>query len=290
VFSAIVLLIGIIIFSEIAEAMELTLPLASVTPPLEAISLGNLTANDEWQLREQEFNVAATVNCDFVTNSTRILVELFPDKALQGYCHVFKVFDKSDIIGKDLKVTWNSSLDFTCSRIFVLDGSYDRNTASDFPLDTSSGCNLIGFSNPLKGAGTRLHLIFSDSNFSTKTDTITMTLAGSTLPQITIGIGIKDQDGNDRPAIGIDEVEIVGFAKWDWDSSSSATLAVTGTQNDLGITTVTAQSLLPLVLTSQDQVQVDTFNNAQAIGFTVVGILPVALFFALFSIFSGRIE
>lgn len=42
--------------------------------------------------------------------------------------------------------------------------------------------------------------------------------------------------------------------------------------------------------TSTEQSQLDTFENAQAIGFTVIGILPVALFFALFSIFSGRFE
>ena len=43
-------------------------------------------------------------------------------------------------------------------------------------------------------------------------------------------------------------------------------------------------------LTAGEQQEIDTFENARNIGFTVVGILPVALFFALFSIFSGRIE
>jgi len=42
--------------------------------------------------------------------------------------------------------------------------------------------------------------------------------------------------------------------------------------------------------TPSEQQEIDTFNNAQAIGFTVIGIFPIALFFALFSIFSGRIE
>lgn len=42
--------------------------------------------------------------------------------------------------------------------------------------------------------------------------------------------------------------------------------------------------------TPSEQSQIDTFTNAQAIGFTVIGILPVVLFFALFSIFSGRFE
>ena len=44
------------------------------------------------------------------------------------------------------------------------------------------------------------------------------------------------------------------------------------------------------IFTPTEQSQVDTFENAKAIGFTVIGILPVALFFALFSIFSGRFE
>lgn len=42
--------------------------------------------------------------------------------------------------------------------------------------------------------------------------------------------------------------------------------------------------------TPSEQQELNTFNNAQAIGFTVIGIFPIALFFALFSLFSGRIE
>ena len=42
--------------------------------------------------------------------------------------------------------------------------------------------------------------------------------------------------------------------------------------------------------TPSEQQEIDTFTNAQAIGFTVIGIFPIALFFALFSIFSGRFE
>ncbi len=55
-----------------------------------------------------------------------------------------------------------------------------------------------------------------------------------------------------------------------------------------GTAIIGGSSTIPL--TPSQQQEVDTFNNAVNIGFTVIGILPVALFFALFSIFSTRLE
>lgn len=298
VFSAIVLLIGIIIFSEIAEAMEATLPSqGTVLPPNKAISLGNLTANPEWQLREQRAAVNGTTNpvdCDLIAAPTQLLVELFPSKPLQGFCHVFKVFDKSDIIGKNLTVNWSQDLPDGDSRIHVLDGAYDSKNATQFPLDTTASPTSTGFTatlaEGLKGGGVQ-HLVFRDGVFD-DTDTVNLTLPTSVLDQITVDISILDRSNTVRPAMQIPFVEITDFAKWQFgsDFGGSVTFSVTGTNNDVAVATTSIESLLPLILSESDQQQVDTFNNAQAIGFTVVGILPVALFFALFSIFSGRIE
>jgi len=288
-----VLLIGIIIFSEIAEAMEVTLP------------IGFPAESDEWQLREQQFNATNTVNCQRLP-ATNWIIEFNAGRgfdqlrsghsvANQGYCHVFKVFDKSIITGKDLTVRWEGTRTFFDSspdyKILVLDGSYDRNTSSDFPLDPT--VNGAGFTTPLKGAGKLHEVTRTGSPNQIQTDIIPMTLAGSTESKITVAVTVVDDTiNNNILEVSIVDIKIDDVGLWAWTvSGASVTMAVTGTNDDKGVANadfVNLKTALPL--TPEEQQQVDTFNNAQAIGFTVIGILPVALFFALFSIFSGRLE
>lgn len=296
VFSAIVLLLGIIIFSEIAEAMEVTLPTqGTVLPPLQAISQGNLTANNEWQLREQTVDGVATIDCVYTIKSGSSLTTFpnppSPVKESRGWCHVFKVFDKSDIIGNNLVVEWGGGQSTSSAddgAICVLDGVFDRNNAAQFPPN-NAGAGSCGVLSPVI-----LHIVTQDFTFFNGIDTIPMTLAGSTQDQITILVTFKDGSGSARVSIRIDEIVVQDLAKWDWRDSAGATVSIArtiaNTPQDSGVGNAGLTNLLPLILSESDQQQVDTFNNAQVIGFTVIGILPVALFFALFSIFSGRIE
>ena len=291
--SAIVLLIGIVIFSEVVEGMEITLPLPS-TP--------TITFDDQWQVREQQFFPAING-----TNGLGDDINITPpfetrsEASERGWLHVFKVFDKSDIIGKDLEITWNLSRNFNsiepAFQIKVIDGSYDRNVASDFPLNN----NTDGFSLPLKGAGILNIFTRDGSPQGDFTDSISMTLVGSTESKVTVSMTLRDESGLGdafpNNIIGafnfpfeLSEIK-VGTDTWTWDSSASISMAITGTENDLGVTNANfTGTTTTLTFTSSEQQQIDTFNNAQAIGFTVIGILPVALFFALFSIFSGRFE
>lgn len=80
----------------------------------------------------------------------------------------------------------------------------------------------------------------------------------------------------------VDDVQLKAFGGKAW-------LVFTRNVDDLGqyfftLSTETAG------LTPAEQQQVDTFNNALNIGFTVIGIVPVALFFFLFAIFGGRLN
>jgi len=298
VFSAIVLLIGIVIFGEIAEAMEVTLPSqGTVLPPLQALSLGNLTANDEWQLSEQQIDGTTIIDCKFGFGGGGGLTNFpnppAPAKTSRGYCEVFKVFDKADIIEKTLSVKWSGNNGGDPSTqsdeaLCVLDGIFDRNNRTQFPPLNVAVNTCAG------NTGVRLHFIEHDANFNANTvpDTITMTLAGSTQDQITIMLLVRDSSSSARHSMNIQEISVLELANWDWKLGAGATvtMATTTTNNDTGITNAPLTNLLPLILSESDQQQVDTFNNAQVIGFTVIGILPVALFFALFSIFSGRIE
>jgi hypothetical protein len=183
--------------------------------------------DDEWQIREQEINVVFTVNCNF-----NITPPFSIDMTLNtgvGFCHVFKVFDKADIVGKVLNVTWAGSGSSADMRTRVYDGSYDRDTPSDFPLTTGTN----GFTSVLKGGGV-LHAIDRTSVFSSVTDSVTMTMAGSTLPQVTIAVSLRDPSNTLNQFMDLTEIEIIGLETWTWDSSSTRTMEVTGTQNDKG--------------------------------------------------------
>lgn len=54
--------------------------------------------------------------------------------------------------------------------------------------------------------------------------------------------------------------------------------------------TTTQININVIPFTAEEQRELDTFTNAQNIGFTVIGILPITLFFALFAILSPRLE
>jgi len=296
--SAIVLVIGIVIFGEIADAMELTLPTqGTVLLPLQAISQGNLTANNEWQLREQPVDGVTLIDCKYGIRVGGGLTNFpnppAPSTSSRGFCHVFKVFDKADITGKVLSVTWSTNRggdpSGTLGAICVLDGIFDRNNATQFPPNNNSVGACGG------NTAVRLHLVNPSSQFGTQTDTITLLVSPLITPdpnkdQVTIFVMVKDPSGSRRYSMDIKEISVLELANWDWKLGATVTMATTTTNNDTGITNAPLTNLLPLILSESDQQQVDTFNNAQVIGFTVIGILPIALFFALFSIFSGRIE
>jgi len=292
--SAVFLIVGISIFSEIVEAMALTLPLPTILPVLPA----NIT--DEWQLREQEKDVNFVVGCDPNINGTKIELEFLPPNEV-GWCHMFKVFDKSDVIGKTLEIDWQGSSGGFAGQsasVRVFDGSINRNNATQFPLD-GVGAVTRGFHFNI-GELNNLHIITHSMQFGDilqvgTTDTIIMTLAGSTKNKVTIGVSLLDKGSSEFHVLNIEEIRITELATWEWGLNtpltSTVTMNSTTTQNDAGITnSVNLKNTQPLVLSSESQREHDTFNNAQLIGFTVIGVLPIALFFALFTILSGRME
>ncbi len=190
--------------------------------------------DDEWQLREQPF-ASGTPSCNFSFSSSpfeRLVTSMSPNSGF-GFCHVFKVFDKSDIINKNLDVTWAGTVGAVSSmRIYVLDGSYDRDVVGDFPANS----NQDGFTIALKGAGL-LHQFNRTATFATlTTDSINLTLAGSTEPQITVAVSIRDSNVGASSFMDITEIAIVDVGKWIWDSTATVTMAVTGTNNDKGVT------------------------------------------------------
>ena len=213
--------------------------------------------DDEWQIREQEINVAFTVNCNF-----NITPPFSIDMTLNtgvGFCHVFKVFDKADIIGQVLNVTWAGSGSSADMRTRVYDGSYDRDTPSDFPLTTGTN----GFTAVLKGGGV-LHAIDRTVVFSSVTDSITMTMAGSTESQVTIAVSLRDPSNTVNQFMDLTEIKIIGVDTWTWDSSATRTMEVSGTQNDKGFSNANFTSTF---LVGQDQIIVSKSQTLTDTGY-----------------------
>ena len=205
--------------------------------------------DDEWELKEQQILGAFPSGCTF-TNSTNLNADI--DTGGLSHCIVFKVFEKTDLINRVLNVTWAGSfvglgLD---NDITVFDGSYDSTNSTDFPLNVGS----IGFTDGitgLKGAGV-LHTIGRGSPYTTTTDSITMTLAGSTEPEITVALKIRDGSGANSVHMDIDEILISNIGKWEWNTSTNVTNIVTGTNFDSGLASaffIDLADLTPPVIT-----------------------------------------
>jgi len=143
-----------------------------------------------------------------------------------AWCHVFKVFDKADVINRNLNVTWAGLANpfGIALHIQVIDGSYDRTNATDFPLLN----NQDGFSNPLKGGG-ELHSIIVNTNPFNQSDILNMTLTGSTESQVTVAVSLRDGSATNTVTMDVFEVFILGVGQWLFNSNATVTNEVTGT-------------------------------------------------------------
>lgn len=292
--SAVFLIVSIAIFSDVVEAMQLTLPVG--TTGVES------NIDNEWSFREQSIAATGNAKCEIeqidptTDMSTTItgLLDMDSGNSVndRSHCFIYKTFDKSDVQNKILNVTWAGTASVAMAhRIMVFDGEYLRNNNTDFPLDLSFGFNVA------KG-GYKLHEIVNGGccSFATETKTLNMTLVGSTLPQVTVAIGFQDTSVSNILTLDLFNATVDDTALWDFTDNSGTTFTqeVFGTNGgdygffSTGLTNLQASQGTPL--TPSQQQQVESFNNARAIGFTVIGIMPIALFFGLFTILSPRLE
>jgi len=299
--AAVALLIGIIIFSDIAEAMALTLPVQVIGDDTPA------TVDNTWGLREHDVSAVALEDpsVDFFlqkdpTTNNRSVLWIDHDPASSfGNAYVMKTFNKEDIIDRQISLEWLLNISGGKSIISIYDGAYDHTSLADFPNASTI---------TLKGGGLCDQIIINNSLATFQIATLNINLACSTLPQVTIIVYAEDQNRFTFTATKVDYIEISGLKRWDFDcnfinpancSGAGTTVfyTATGSLDDNGTVDATLidpvnatqpQVLIPF--TEGEQQQVDTFNNALNIGFTVLGILPVALFFFLFMIFGGRVE
>ncbi len=245
--SAIVLLVGIIIFSEITEAMALTLPTPPAGTPSEVtIDNGNkdvtLVYNTGFDLQGDVFRTDLGLDVSAFVGDVIKVVRL---EFNQGEGHSS---------GNSTIHLYDQDLNFLASSNIVLVPS---GAGSPFLVNYTFN-DVIGSGNSIIFVATQ-YQVLGDKEIRLSTLDTGKALfrdTGFTFP-------------NAPSTYTNDSIRSNNTAYW----------------TEMDILTSGVGSLTP----SQQQ-EIDTFNNAKNIGFTVIGILPVALFFALFAIFSGRIE
>jgi len=151
------------------------------------------TAENVWQLKEsRDGTVGAEHGFKVSPNNT---LQMGTDEGGvdgnddQGIGHTFKVFNKTDIIGKDFKVGWESASDgVSAVRIHqeVVDGSYNRTSSTDFPNNAG---RLV------KGGGVLFISTSTIAPFSLTNSTVSggdIDYASSQLDQVTIFLTMID--------------------------------------------------------------------------------------------------
>lgn len=182
---------------------------------------GTPVFTDEWQIKEQQVLGANDSGCSMTASATDLNVDI--SFVGLSHCQLFKVFNKADIIGETLDVTWAGTSGIGINaQILVLDGSYDRNNPFDFPLNVGSTGFREGITG-LKGGGILHSVLQGGTSFTTTTDSILMTLAGSELPQVTIVVKIRDGSAANAQHLDLEKIDIVGVDSWTWDSSATVT-------------------------------------------------------------------
>jgi hypothetical protein len=334
VVSAVAMLIGIVIFSEVTEAMAETLPVILVEIPTTP------EVDGKWFIREHCPSLAACHSLSPVPLTRwfweyRILPQIVTTNGFDGVVKMWsgglvdpnitqhllgKVFDKEQLDGK--LVTWEVSefrSDSPTPRLILYDGELDP-TVSSFngtsSAPSSKPCGVDCFQDTggviTSGSGGGITIISNNiGSFDTNVIfnfTGTGDLSSFDSPTGKVTLIVSQQENGFNSGIGshtfqitIEDLGTYRFKSDPANSWSGSTLSpciqigIGGCVNSLDGNTESYWTLTSLpppplpVFNSEDTLNAnEVFNNAKNIGFTVIGILPIALFFGLFAVFSGR--
>ncbi len=159
-----------------------------------------------WQYREhltlRDSNPEFTFTSTGIDNTLRI----FSTSNSKGTGLIFKTFDKSDLLNRDIKVTWTAGKEGTgtsTATILVYDGSYERSSDNDFPF----------YEPHLQGNG-ELFSKHGGVKFSEKTNTISPNFEESELDKVTIFIQKNDEHAATEYFLDLRSIEIEGLGTW----------------------------------------------------------------------------
>ena len=268
--SAVALLIGIVIYSDISDEMagtfeftpEVTIPevvqnlgqntatsdqpipanttnLASiysglnntnfvteVTLSISGVSLSNQTDDWHWALMINDITTSGSITQDATLTNLNHLAGGFT----QGANWFYKTFDKNEIDGEDLKISWEGTGTIHRALVKMYDGEYLPSSGlADFP--PKAGCNGCPEYDPvIKDSGKLQFSTTKTSAFALTTDTVfTIDTSGSTNANDKVTIMVYYQDAESASVstgrIGIDSIEITNLGLWDFGTNVGATLS-----------------------------------------------------------------
>ena len=335
--ASVALVIGILIFSEVTEAMALTLPEILVeiptTPEVEGL----------WQLREHCVHAFCSLTnnagTQYYSHEYRLNVLTVSLNGFDGVVkmtgaggaprftggQLFKVFDKDVLDGK--LITWETgatTLNSINPNLKIYDGALDPTiltfNGSDvahpniniIPPPACSDCFPDTVAVITSGSGTPFTILANYGGNPQPTPqhfTGTPNLSSFDSPTGKVTLVIFQGDANQSTFMGSEHYQVTiadhGTYRFKsdtndpaWNGATLTCISVNScTTSSAGLKeestwSVTSRPPPPLpVFNSPDVLNAnEAFNTALNIGFTVLGVLPVALFFFLFAIFGGRLE
>jgi len=290
--SAISLLFGILIFGEVSDSLFIDAP--EVTPE------ESFTINGFWQYRESKTtgnNAFCSFNGSNVNQTIGSAFVLGTISSKVHDCYLFKIFPTEFLANTRIFVDWRGFdggglAPASRGIIQVLNHEYNRANFTEIPI---SGINL-GLATE---SVTHIELYddlacCSTAGFGRKINSVDWQPVDLTRPFSTIVITNNDRGGSEDVVVTVWSVNIT-------DITTGATKAfysyaganqvheVLSLTNDYGFITVAGfgeQVFVTQEAVFDEQAQ-DTFNSAKDTAWTVIGIIPVALFFILFALFSS---
>jgi len=269
---AVALLIGILIFSEVSDSI--------ICPITEE----EITAT--WLYREHEINLTFKPRSAFgveVSAPNRYETATGPIGNGVSNNYLFKTLKKSEITGSDINVIWEKAGigGLTSNTFRIIDGAYDKDSLTDFV--PGAGGHAV------KGGGV-LGSFSSFPNHAEETVLLnSINWGNSILPDVTIIIFITDTNiqPDDYDSLFIKEINVIGTPsgdnlKWEFLSPVVTPEIFIEQNQDSGF----VEAVGGFSGTGSIEATMSC-EKAKDTAWTVIGILPVALFFVLFAIFGS---
>lgn len=193
--------------------------------------------DETWQYRSHQPNAGWTENfgqANADPSGDKGFFITAPQNGTKGDFYVFKAFNPETLDGKTLNLTYapmNSGLDGSFF-VKIYDGTYDRASAADFPLEQALATKGNGLLDS--------HALPEDATGTPRTEQLTLTATGGTEQRVTLMLMFNDrvEVAGVSHEITWQEVDILSVASWSWDNAlwsrtveSSAVNSKYGTSN-----------------------------------------------------------
>lgn len=300
--ASVALLVGIVIFVEVTDAMALTLPiLSSGFIDVPVIIPDDTEATTQVFFKEHSPSSSPTILFSNPNSGiSRIHDQSTANQGRTGYLLIPNV-DAKYVDGETISIRWQlnrlSGSGTAFAHVEIWDGHFDGTNQTRW-VALSPVVNVV-VDTPIT--------VSTTSQFGVTTSSSPLDTSSALEDEVTIAVILRNSGSHDS-LLNLQQVRITDYVTWSSTNTDRLCTTVTYTKSstltDEADCTPIRNGIIidPLAENATNTIpfgtpssptefqQVATFNNALNIGLTVLGILPVALFFFLFMIFGGRVE